>query len=97
MKKIISIALVLCFVLALVSCGKSGTSSFETNSGDSAESFAKPDQYASVLLITINPQFRLYLNENGNVLAIESTNKDAESIRDSIAFKRVLKPSLKPL
>lgn len=87
MKKIISIALVLCFVLALVSCGKSGTSSFETNSGDSAESFAKPDQYASVLLITINPQFRLYLNENGNVLAIESTNKDAESIRDSIAFK----------
>lgn len=87
MKKIISIALALCFVLALVSCGKSGTSSLETSSGDSAESFVKPEQYASVLLVTINPQFRLYLDENGKVLAVEAVNKDAESMKDSITFE----------
>ena len=87
MKKIISIALALCFVLALVSCGKSGTSSLETSSGDSAEGFVKPEQYASVLLVTINPQFRLYLDENGKVLAVEAVNKDAESMKDSITFE----------
>ncbi|MGI6280217.1 MAG: anti-sigma-I factor RsgI family protein [Acutalibacteraceae bacterium] len=87
MKKLISSALALCLVFALVSCGKSGTSSPETSSGDSAESFVKPEQYASVLLITINPQFRLYLDENEKVLAVEAVNKDAESIKDSISFE----------
>lgn len=87
MKKILSIALAFCFVLALVSCGKSGTSSLETSSGDSAVGFVKPEQYASVLLVTINPQFRLYLDENGKVLAVEAVNKDAESMKDSITFE----------
>lgn len=83
-EKLLSLALALCFVLTLVSCGKKGTS---PNTGDSAESFVKPEQYASVLLITINPQFRLYLDEDGKVLAVEAVNKDAESIKDSITFE----------
>lgn len=87
MKKLISITLVLCIVLALVSCNKSDTPSLETNSGNSAESFVKPEQYASVLLITINPQFRLYLDEGGKVLAVEAINKDAEPIKDSVSFE----------
>ena len=87
MKKIISFALVLCFALALVSCGISNSSSLEADTKDSAESFVKPEQYASVLQITINPQFRLYLDENGKVLAVEAVNKDAESIKDSITFE----------
>ena len=87
MKKLISIALALCFVLALVSCGKKDTSSLEIGSGESTEAFVKPEQYASVLLITINPQFKLYLDENENVLAIEAVNKDAESIKDSITVE----------
>ncbi len=87
MKKLISITLALCFVLTLVSCGKSGTSSLEKSPADSAGSFVKPEQYASVLLITINPQFKLYLDENGKVLAVEAVNKDAESMKDSITFE----------
>ena len=87
MKKILSIALALCLALALVSCGKGGTSSTGTNSENSTQGFVKPEQYASVLLITINPQFRLYLDENGTVLAVEAVNKDAESIKDSISFE----------
>ena len=87
MKKLISVVLVLCVVLALASCGNSGNSSLEPSSGNSAETFVKPAQYASVLLITINPQFRLYLDENGIVLAVEAVNKDAQSIKDSITFE----------
>ena len=87
MKKLLSMALALVFVLTLASCGKSGTSSLDKNPVESAGSFVKPEQYASVLLVTINPQFRLYLDENGNVLAVEAVNKDAESMKDSITFE----------
>lgn len=87
MKRVLSIALALCLVLALVACGKSDTPPTETTSGDSAEGFVKPDQYASVLLVTINPQFRLYLDEEGKVLAVEAVNKDAEAIKSSISFE----------
>lgn len=85
MKKLISIVLALCFALVLASCGKSDTS--KTNSGKQAGSFVKPEHYASVLLVTINPQFRLYLDENEKVLAVEAVNKDAESIKNNIAFE----------
>lgn len=87
MKKLISVALALFLALALVSCGKSGTSSLETGSANSDKGFVKPEQYASVLLITINPQFRLYLDESGSVLAVEAVNKDAESIKDEVDLK----------
>ena len=85
MKKILSMALALALALVLVSCGKSAPSDPEGTKG--TESFVKPEQYASVLLITINPQFRLYLDENEKVLAVEAVNKDAESMKDGIAFK----------
>ena len=80
-------ALVLALALVLFSCGKDTTSSVGTSSEDSTESFVKPEQYASVLLVTINPQFRLYLDENQTVLAVEAVNEDAESIKDSISFQ----------
>lgn len=51
------------------------------------EEFKKPENYASVILVTINPQFRLYLDANGTVLAVEPVNKDAKSIESKISFK----------
>lgn len=87
MKKMIALALALCLAFALVSCGESTDSSMATSSVSSSGGFVKPEQYATVLLVTINPQFRLYLDENGKVLAVEAVNKDAESFKDSISFE----------
>lgn len=87
MKKIISVVLALCFVFVLVSCDRDDTSSTETSSQGYTEVFVKPQEYASVLLIIINPQFKLYLDENGKVLAIEAVNEDAQSFKDNISFE----------
>ena len=87
MKRVISVVMGIFLVLALVSCGKNGDPSLEGNTTGSDGSFVKPEQYASVLLVTINPQFRLYLDENGKVLAVEAVNEDAEAIKDAISFE----------
>lgn len=89
MKKIISVILVLCFALTLASCGKSENPSpapDETGTQAAAD-FVKPEEYSSVLLVSIDSQFKLYLDEDGKVLAIEAVNEDAEAIKDNISFE----------
>lgn len=87
MKRILSMALAVSLALILISCSQNSTASLGTSAGNQTDGFEKPEQYASVLLITINPQFKLYLDENGTVLAVEAVNKDAESMIDSISFE----------
>lgn len=87
MKRILSTALAIFLALILISCTQNSNSSLSTGTGGATDGFEKPEQYTSVLLITINPQFRLYLDENGTVLAVEAVNKDAESLIDSIPFE----------
>lgn len=96
MKKFLALVLVLCLALPLAACSNStGTASTtttpsatpSTTTTTSVDSFVKPEAYASVLLVTINPQFALYLDENGTVLAVEAVNQDAASIKDSINFE----------
>ncbi len=53
------------------------------SSGESqgaADIFVKPDNYATVVLVTINPQFNLYLDEASDVLAVEPVNADAKNV-----------------
>ncbi len=45
-----------------------------------ADIFVKPDNYATVVLVTINPQFNLYLDEASDVLAVEPVNADAKNV-----------------
>lgn len=88
MKKILSLILaVMLFLVVMAGCApkKAGGASsivaaVETN-------FEKPETYASVVLVTINPQFRLYLDAEGIVLAVEPINADAKSINKKIEFK----------
>ncbi len=93
MKKITALILAVCMVFAFASCGKkeNDTSSKDDKTtvitDNSSQSFVKPEKYASVLLVTINPQFKLYLDENGQVLAVEAVNTDAESIKSNIKFE----------
>lgn len=88
MKKIISLMLVIVFMCTLVACGSKNTSSnIDTSTPTQNETFIKPENYTSVLLVSINPQFKLYLDENNNVLSIEPVNEDAKSFFNSIDFE----------
>ena len=89
MKKIISIVLALCLILALVSCGKSGSSSLETNSGDSAESFVKPEQCLPLLLNNIIKETAIFVRRLPFPFAVR------ERIRtpDTLVRSQVLYPA----
>lgn len=88
MKKLIALMLVIAFVFTLSACNDKNTASNpDTNVSTGSETFVKPENYASVLLVCINPQFKLYLDENNNVLAVEPVNEDAKSFSKSIDFK----------
>ena len=70
MKKIIVLLLVVVFVFTLSACNNKNTVSVaDTSTSTSSEMFVKPDNYASVLFVSINPQFKLYLDENNNVFS----------------------------
>lgn len=91
MKKIIALVLAISLVFLIIGCGEKDTSSsnsdLSVSSSTNTTAFVKPENYASVLLVTINPQFKLYLDKDSNVLAVEAVNKDAESLKDSISYK----------
>lgn len=95
-KKALSLLLALSLLFVFVACSNGGDvpsttgtepSSEAETSGDKEEAFVKPENYAAVLTVTINPQFRLYLDADGIVLAVESVNKDAEEVKEDISFE----------
>ncbi len=77
MKKLASLFLALAMLLSLAACGASDDTSTPSAVEDT---FTPPADYASVILVTINPQFKLYLDTAGSVLAVEPVNDDAKSI-----------------
>ena len=82
MKKLVALFLALTLCLSLCACGKGGNEGSSAPGGNNA--FVKPENYASVLLVTINPQIRLYLDKDSNVLAVEPVNDDAKSISKEV-------------
>lgn len=88
MKKIISITLVIIFVFTISACNSNDTSSIiDKSTTKQSETFIKLENYASILLISINTQFKLYLDENNNVLAVGPVNEDAKSFSNIIDFE----------
>lgn len=91
MKKFLALLMALILALSLSACKKadenlssngSVPSSVVTDNND----FEAPQDYAVVLLASINPQIKLYLDDNGIVLALEATNDDAKEIIDDIVY-----------
>jgi len=97
MKKFTAILLTIVLLLSLAACGEEkpkttgtvppGTTAPAVTTAPVDTDFEKPLEYASVLLVTINPQIRLYLDADGKVLAVEAVNEDALAIKDSITFE----------
>lgn len=84
MKKFISLLISLLVVFSFAACNNKQTDSGSSSGG---EAFIKPENYTSIVLVSINPQFRLYLNASGEVLALEPVNDDAKSIVENITAK----------
>lgn len=76
MKRLLTICLTLVMLLSLAACGGGDP----TSSAPAGDTFVAPEGYTSVILVTINPQFKLYLDADGAVLAVEPVNEDAKSI-----------------
>ena len=77
--------MVLALIFVFAACGSKDTVSTDSGKTDSSNAeFVKPENYASVVHITINPQFRLYLDAADEVLAVEPVNDDAKSISNKI-------------
>ena len=88
MKKILALFLVFALLITVAACnraddaaGDTTTTSTTTSTGGTttttASSFVKPAGCVSVLEVSINPLFRLYLDAEDVVLAVECLNADA--------------------
>lgn len=72
-------------LFSLAACkSNEGPSNDNSTSTTDPVAFTAPENYATVLLVTINPEFKLYLDEKGAVLAVEPVNSDAKSIVNDI-------------
>lgn len=72
LKRIHLLSFLLVFVLFLSGCGKT------TESGESDIS-EFPEDFAYTVLVTINPEMKLYMNESDKILAVEYLNDDAKA------------------
>ena len=85
MKKIFALLITVSLLFTLAAC-KSNEKPLNDNSTLTTDTvaFTAPENYATVLLVTINPEFKLYLDEQGSVLAVEPVNSDAKSIANDV-------------
>ncbi|MBE6766459.1 MAG: hypothetical protein E7550_02595 [Ruminococcaceae bacterium] len=71
MRKFLSFALsVIIFMCLFVGCGSSTDTS----------AFVKPEKYAAIVNVSINPSFDIYLDDDAKILAVEPKNEDANKI-----------------
>lgn len=71
MRKFLSSVLALCILMTIVFCGCGEKQETEA-------AFVKPEGYASVVQVSINPTVNLYLDADKIILAVEYVNADAK-------------------
>ena len=93
MKKYLACILVITILLSLLSgCGASN------NKPSSADAeFVKPEKYAAVVNVSVNPSFDIYLDDDAKVLAVEPKNEDAQKIDFSSVIGFELSDAMKTL
>ncbi len=77
MKKILSVFLAAVLLLSLLGCNAAPEQK-------PTDGFVAPEDYVAVMVVTINPQFRLYLDAYGVVLAAEPMNDDAKAMEEKL-------------
>lgn len=88
MKKLIALflAAVLCFSLGACG-GGSQTNSNGTQQG--TENTTNEQAVAIVVHIVINPEFKIHINKNGNVVYVECLNEDAKAVNEKVSVAGV--------
>lgn len=77
MKKFLALLLTLLLCCSIAACNKSIPTGETMTQGDVT---AAAKKYDLKLLVTINPQFEIYLNERWEILAVQCLNYDASSL-----------------
>ena len=83
MKKILSVLLAALLIFSMVGCASTPDPTSDPTATPT-EGFTAPEDYVAVMVVTINPQFRLYLDAYGVVLAAEPLNDDAKAMEDKL-------------
>lgn len=91
MKNFLALLLALILALSLSACKKadeilSSNGSVPSSLTTETTNIKTPEDYSVVLLASINPQVKLYLDKDGIVLALEAVNDDAKEIIDDIVY-----------
>ena len=98
MKKFLALFLTLALLVTVAACGNkaddanddatpstTSTTAGSTTTTTAASTFVKPDGCVSVIEVSINPQFRLYLDAEDVVLAVECVNADAIAMEKDLS------------
>lgn len=91
MKKFLALLIALILALSLSACKNpsenlSSNGSVPSSLTTETTDFEAPQDYAVVLLSSINPQVKFYLDKDGIVLALEAANDDAKEVIDDIVY-----------
>ena len=85
------ILLMLTLFFLLLTCACTGAADGPTPSAASEPAgqgdFLPPEGYATVVRVTINPEFDLYLADDGDVLAVHPLNEDALAVIEDVAYE----------
>ena len=73
-KRMHLLPLLLVFILLLSGCGEATKSG-----GNDTGSSETPENFAYTVLVTINPEIKLYMDENDKILTVEYLNDDAKT------------------
>ncbi len=82
MKKIFTLLLTFSLLFTFAACGS------KKDEKPNKDTFTKPEGYVTVMKITINPEFNLYLDDENMVLAIEPLNNDAKKVTEKLSYKK---------
>ncbi len=89
MKKILALLMAITLLFSLCACKKDGDV-LSNNESDVTETveFVKPEDYATVIGLKINPEFELYLDKEDNLLALNAVNEDAKVMEKDIDLSK---------
>ena len=83
MKKILALILTSVMLFTFSACaGKKTETQKPENSTETG--FVKPENYTTVIKLSINPEFNIYLDKDNKVLAVEALNDDAKKVKEKL-------------